>query len=74
MDSKWSITCREKRKCFLQHKRPSGINGCPILTSGYPSGFCPFAKAHEDDIAYMTLELRESRKKLSERGNEVQTC
>lgn len=63
---KWTVECYDTRPCFLKIPRPSGINGCPLLTETYENGKCPFAKARREDIAYSTLMERERRRK--ERG------
>lgn len=56
--SGWTVRCNESKLCYLKVKNPSGIWGCPLLTSGYEDGRCPFAKEKITDIAYETLRLR----------------
>lgn len=57
----WSVRCNETRPCWLKFKRPSGIFGCPLLTTTYEDGKCPFAKEVITDIAYETLRRREEK-------------
>lgn len=59
--SGWTVRCNESKPCYLKVKNPSGMWGCPILTSGYEDGCCPFAKERQYDLSYLTLMLREQK-------------
>lgn len=67
--SDWTVRCNDSRDCFLKVQRPSGVWGCPLLTTSYEDGKCPFAKAKETDIAYHTLALREKGGEHDRSGN-----
>lgn len=52
------MICNDTRACCFRNR----FGTCDILTSGYPDGKCPFAKANREDPSYTTIKLRHLRK------------